>query len=88
MATNPKRLRALVLRKQAVGSAIIDPAPADLADAVLDWDEVERHPEILEVTLIERQRLVSERRARSRYESLQDDVPIEQLYPEARTARL
>lgn len=36
---------------------------------VLDWDEVEARPEILEGTLVERERLVTSRSARARYES-------------------
>lgn len=44
--------------------------PEEVLEArVLDWDEVVERPEILEGTLVERQRLVTSRSARARYES-------------------
>lgn len=61
--------------------------PDEVLEArVLDWDEVAERPEILEGTLVERQRLVTSRSARARYESFAQTLEHEEISQSTRRA--
>ena len=62
-----RRARALATLRM-LGVEVNEPEVV-LEARVLDWDEIAERPELLEVPLAERRRLITSRSARARYES-------------------